>query len=297
MLRREGDPGRREARRAADAPGGPRRAPTGAAARAAPCGVAGVEPFGDLVGRDFRPGRPGPRLVRRTSSRSGPARAGCIWPRCRISSPPDRRLGDGAPHAPGARRGRRWRWPSRRAGPRKGTIHHSDHGGQFISLTFGQACHDAGIAQSMGAVGSCFDNAVAETFFATLTKERLLHRRPEAAGRPGPSCARRSSSTSRASTTRPGCTRRSGCAPRPSSKPTTPPATPTASRAPARARARAKNLCTTFGCAQLRRQHQPDSTKPGEVQSQREGTAAQQPHGTDVRVPVAELPRINAVAP
>jgi putative transposase len=62
--------------------------------------------------------------------------------------------------------------------PASGTIHHSDHGGQFIGLTFGQACHDAGIAQSMGAVGTCFDNAVAETFFATLTKERLLHDPP-----------------------------------------------------------------------------------------------------------------------
>jgi putative transposase len=51
---------------------------------------------------------------------------------------------------------------------------------QFIGLSFGQTCHDAGIAQSMGAVGSCFDNAVAETFFATLTKELLLHRAPKA---------------------------------------------------------------------------------------------------------------------
>jgi putative transposase len=69
----------------------------------------------------------------------------------------------------------------RRRRPGKGTIHHSDHGGQgqFIGLTFGQACHDAGIAQSMGAVGSCFDNAVAETFFATLTKELLLHDAPK----------------------------------------------------------------------------------------------------------------------
>jgi putative transposase len=63
--------------------------------------------------------------------------------------------------------------------PPKGTIHHSDHGGQFIGLLFGQTCHDAGIAQSMGAVGSCFDNAVAETFFATLTKELLLHDTPK----------------------------------------------------------------------------------------------------------------------
>jgi putative transposase len=44
------------------------------------------------------------------------------------------------------------------------------------------------------------------------------------------------------------------------------PATPTGSRARARARARAENLCTTFGCAQLRRQQQPDSTETGEVQ-------------------------------
>ena len=61
--------------------------------------------------------------------------------------------------------------------PASGTIH-SDHGSQFVGLLFGQACHDAGIAQSMGAVGSCYDNAVAETFFATLTKEKLLHDRP-----------------------------------------------------------------------------------------------------------------------
>jgi putative transposase len=51
---------------------------------------------------------------------------------------------------------------------------------QYIGLTFGETCHDAGIAQSMGAVGTCYDNAVAETFFATLTKERLLHDAPKA---------------------------------------------------------------------------------------------------------------------
>jgi putative transposase len=51
--------------------------------------------------------------------------------------------------------------------------------GQYTALAFGQSCRDAGIAQSMGAVGSCFDNAVAETFFATLTKERLLHDTPK----------------------------------------------------------------------------------------------------------------------
>jgi transposase InsO family protein len=46
---------------------------------------------------------------------------------------------------------------------------------QYVSLTFGQAARDAGIARSMGSKGDCYDNAVAETFFATLKKE-LVHR-------------------------------------------------------------------------------------------------------------------------
>lgn len=60
--------------------------------------------------------------------------------------------------------------------PRPGLIHHSDQGSQFVSLAFGQAAGEAGIARSMGSKGDCFDNAVAESFFATLKKE-LVHRR------------------------------------------------------------------------------------------------------------------------
>jgi len=60
--------------------------------------------------------------------------------------------------------------------PQPGLIHHSDQGSQFVSLGFGQAARDAGIAVSMGSRGDCFDNAVAESFFATLKKE-LVHRR------------------------------------------------------------------------------------------------------------------------
>jgi len=48
--------------------------------------------------------------------------------------------------------------------------------GQFVSLAFGQAAGKAGIARSMGSRGDCFDNAVAESFFATLKKE-LIRRR------------------------------------------------------------------------------------------------------------------------
>jgi putative transposase len=62
----------------------------------------------------------------------------------------------------------------RRPGP--GLIHHSDQGGQYVSLAFGRAARDAGIAVSMGSPGDAYDNAVAETFFATLKKE-LVNRR------------------------------------------------------------------------------------------------------------------------
>jgi putative transposase len=62
----------------------------------------------------------------------------------------------------------------RRPGP--GLIHHSDQGGQYVSLAFGRAAREAGIAVSMGSRGDAYDNAVAETFFATLKKE-LVNRR------------------------------------------------------------------------------------------------------------------------
>jgi putative transposase len=60
--------------------------------------------------------------------------------------------------------------------PAPGLIHHSDQGSQYVSLALGQAARDAGISRSMGSKGDCFDNAVAESFFATLKKE-LVHRR------------------------------------------------------------------------------------------------------------------------
>jgi putative transposase len=62
----------------------------------------------------------------------------------------------------------------RRPGP--GLIHHSDQGSQYVSLAFGWAARQAGIAISMGSRGDAYDNAVAETFFATLKKE-LVNRR------------------------------------------------------------------------------------------------------------------------
>jgi len=61
--------------------------------------------------------------------------------------------------------------------PAPGLVHHSDHGCQYTSLAFGRRLTDAKIAGSMGTVGDALDNAVAESFFATLECE-LLDRYP-----------------------------------------------------------------------------------------------------------------------
>jgi putative transposase len=55
-------------------------------------------------------------------------------------------------------------------------VHHSDQGSQYVSLLFGRRLREAGIAQSMGSKGDCYDNAVCEAFHATIEKE-LLRRR------------------------------------------------------------------------------------------------------------------------
>ncbi|HTK57212.1 MAG TPA: IS3 family transposase [Gemmatimonadales bacterium] len=55
-------------------------------------------------------------------------------------------------------------------------IHHSDQGTQYTSIAFGLRCQEAGVRPSMGSVGDCFDNALCESFFATLECE-LLDRR------------------------------------------------------------------------------------------------------------------------
>ncbi len=60
--------------------------------------------------------------------------------------------------------------------PSPGLVHHSDHGSQYTSLAFGQRLEQAGIVGSMGTIGDALDNAVAESFFASLQVE-LLDRR------------------------------------------------------------------------------------------------------------------------
>jgi len=59
--------------------------------------------------------------------------------------------------------------------PAPGLVHHSDRGGQYTSLSFSKRLEDEGLLPSMGRVGSAYDNALAESFLATL-KTELLYR-------------------------------------------------------------------------------------------------------------------------
>lgn len=52
-------------------------------------------------------------------------------------------------------------------------IHHSDQGSQYTSVAFGNRCREAGVRPSMGSVGDAYDNALCESFFATLECELL----------------------------------------------------------------------------------------------------------------------------
>ncbi len=61
----------------------------------------------------------------------------------------------------------------------RGVVHHSDHGTQYTSIAFGLRCEEAKVRPSMGTVGDAYDNAMCESFFATLERELLARRRFE----------------------------------------------------------------------------------------------------------------------
>jgi putative transposase len=66
----------------------------------------------------------------------------------------------------------------------RNVIHHSDQGCQYTSIAYGQRCRDFGVRPSMGSVGDAYDNAMCESFFATLECElldRVRFRTPAAA--------------------------------------------------------------------------------------------------------------------
>ena len=55
-------------------------------------------------------------------------------------------------------------------------IHHSDQGSQYTSIAFGNRCKEMGVRPSMGTVGDAYDNAMAESFFASLECELIARR-------------------------------------------------------------------------------------------------------------------------
>ena len=61
----------------------------------------------------------------------------------------------------------------RRRPPEGQTIAHSDHGSVYTSWLFGNRLRTAGLLGSMGSIGDCFDNSVAEAFFSSLQRELL----------------------------------------------------------------------------------------------------------------------------
>ena len=102
-----------------------------------------------------------------------PMRASCTW-RFWICSP--------ASCWPARRRSIRVRnWPAMRSRwlPRggrtviEGVIFHTDRGSTYTAKDFTKLCRRLGVVQSMGRVGSCFDNAASEAFFSTLEHEVL----------------------------------------------------------------------------------------------------------------------------
>jgi putative transposase len=129
-------------------------------------------PFPDLVDRDFR--APGPDRLWVADITALPTRAGACYLAAIVDAWSRRVVG----------------WSMERhmrselvtaaldaaiIHRRPGTdlIHHSDHGTQYTSLAFGRRLRESGIGASMGSIGDCYDNALAESFFATLETELI----------------------------------------------------------------------------------------------------------------------------
>ena len=61
--------------------------------------------------------------------------------------------------------------------PDAGLIHHTNRGAQYTALSFGKRLEEAGIVPSMGQTGSALDNAISESFVASLKTELLYRHR------------------------------------------------------------------------------------------------------------------------
>jgi transposase InsO family protein len=63
--------------------------------------------------------------------------------------------------------------------PPAGLLHHSDRGSQYAATRYQRLLHKRGITPSMSRTGNCWDNACVESFFGTLKRELVYHRRYE----------------------------------------------------------------------------------------------------------------------
>ena len=134
-----------------------------------------ARPAPDLVARDFHP--PAPDRLWVADVTALPTTRGFLylavvldaWSRLVVgwsmSAHADTALAEGALSMALA-----WRRPAR------GLVHHSDQGGEYVGLMRSEIIRGAGIRPSMGSVGDSYDNAMAESFFASLETE-LIDRR------------------------------------------------------------------------------------------------------------------------
>ena len=124
----------------------------------------GAPRFPDLVKRDFTASRVNQKWVGDITEI--PTARGKLYLAAATSLHPDAELACAAIKMAAAVRGGREHI--------KGVIFHSDRGSTYTAKNYTQLCADRlGIRQSMGRVGSCFDNAAAEAFFSTLEWEVL----------------------------------------------------------------------------------------------------------------------------
>lgn len=131
-------------------------------------------PFPDLIKRDFTATEPNTRWVGdMTEIPTAEGKLATVedlfsrrLPGFAMSEHPDAELATAAIHVAVAVRG----------GDVTGVIFHTDRGSTYTADAFTSACTGLGIVQSMGRVGSCFDNAAAESWFSTLEHELLSRR-------------------------------------------------------------------------------------------------------------------------
>ncbi|MGH7358652.1 MAG: IS3 family transposase [Candidatus Rokuibacteriota bacterium] len=136
----------------------------------------GVRPAPDLVGRRFKAKRPNQLWfadIRRIGTGEGPLYLAAVIDCCSravvgwaMDAAMEAELVGSALEMALARRR-----------PAPGLVHHSDQGAQYTSVAFGVRARETAIRLSMGDRGSALDNAMAESFFATMEKELTAHER------------------------------------------------------------------------------------------------------------------------